>query len=365
MIWTPGQESVLQAADEWIKYGNTPVFRLFGYAGTGKTTLAKTIAESVNDAIFASFTGKAAHVMRQKGCDGARTIHGLIYRRIELVEPEVRDSRGNIITPEKKSFYFELKNEIPDADLIIIDECSMVDARLGRDLLSFGIPVLVLGDPAQLPPVYGAGFFTGDEPDAMLTEIHRQAADNPIIRMATTVREGGRLHGTYGTSRVTTRDAIDIDEVASADQVLAGLNKTRRGLNRAVRDFRGLKGLPSKGDRLVRLRNDHGLGLMNGSLWNVTAAHRATNGLLPLSVTADDDDAASMRIDVSPEDFNGKEPEHWDFGNALTVHKAQGSEWNDVVLFDESSAFSEHRNRWLYTGITRAAEQITVVRRLP
>jgi exodeoxyribonuclease V len=101
----------------------------------------------------------------------------------------------------------------------------------------------------------------------------------------------------------------------------------------------------------------------NKPIWNVTAAHPRTNGALPLSIIADGDNDSSMRVDVDPRDFNGAEPELWDFGNALTVHKAQGSEWNDVVLFDESSAFSEHRNRWLYTGITRAAEQITVVRR--
>ena len=69
----------------------------------------------------------------------------------------------------------------------------MVDEELGRDLLSFGKPVLVLGDPAQLPPVKGGGFFTEAEPDIMLTEVHRQAADNPIIRMSMVVREGGRL----------------------------------------------------------------------------------------------------------------------------------------------------------------------------
>ena len=60
----------------------------------------------------------------------------------------------------------------------------MVDEDLGQDLLSFGTPVLVLGDPAQLPPVKGGGFFTEAEPDIMLTEVHRQAADNPIVRMS-------------------------------------------------------------------------------------------------------------------------------------------------------------------------------------
>ena len=75
----------------------------------------------------------------------------------------------------------------------------MVDAELGRDLMSFGVPVLVLGDPAQLPPIQGGGFFTEAEPDMMLTEVHRQAEDNPIIRLSMDIRAGRDLDlGRYG-----------------------------------------------------------------------------------------------------------------------------------------------------------------------
>src|ERR1700756_2284703 len=166
--FSPHQDSALKAVADWLKAkpgrnGTPPVFRLFGYAGTGKTTLARHIAEGVDGKVlFAAFTGKAALVMRNKGCDGAATIHSLIYRARESGEE----------TPS-----FELWDEAPasKANLIVIDECSMVDAELGRDLLSFGAPVLVLGDPAQLPPVQGGGFFTDAEPDVMLTEGHRQA----------------------------------------------------------------------------------------------------------------------------------------------------------------------------------------------
>ena len=70
----------------------------------------------------------------------------------------------------------------------MIDECSMVDEELGRDLLSFGKPILVLGDPAQLPPVKGGGFFTETAPDVMLTEIHRQAEGSAIIRASRAAR---------------------------------------------------------------------------------------------------------------------------------------------------------------------------------
>jgi exodeoxyribonuclease-5 len=181
MRWSPQQESALGAVRSWLKAGDRPVFRLFGYAGTGKTTLARHIAESVGgNVVYAAFTGKAAHVMRGKGCTDAGTIHSLIYRM-----------RGEDETGP--SFTLNRESTAAKAAIIIIDECSMVDEEIGRDLLTFGKPVLVLGDPAQLPPVAGGGFFTAAEPDVMLTEVHRQAADDPIIRLSMTVREGGTL----------------------------------------------------------------------------------------------------------------------------------------------------------------------------
>ncbi len=152
MQWSPEQDAALKAVASWLKSGENQVFRLFGYAGTGKTTLARTFAEGIDGEVaFGAFTGKAALVLRHKGCGNATTIHSMIYRAREA---------------ETETPSFELKTEgvASKADLIIIDECSMVDADLGRDLLSFGTPVLVLGDPAQLPPVKGGGFFTEANP---------------------------------------------------------------------------------------------------------------------------------------------------------------------------------------------------------
>src|SRR3979411_1147533 len=85
-LFTPHQDAALTAASDWFKAqrGRASIFRLFGYAGTGKTTLAKHIAEGVDGEVkFAAFTGKAALVMRNKGCDNASTIHSLIYRARE------------------------------------------------------------------------------------------------------------------------------------------------------------------------------------------------------------------------------------------------------------------------------------------
>src|SRR5215468_493146 len=259
MQWSPEQERALTAVADWLKARDRPVFRLFGYAGTGKTTLARHVADGVKgDAVFAAFTGKAAHVMRNKGCRGAGTIHSLIYR------PEGEED-------EVPTFVLNQDSAAGKASLIVIDECSMVDEEVGRDLLSFGVPVLVLGDPAQLPPVAGGGFFTDAEPDVMLTEVHRQAADDPIIRLSMVVREGERLEpGRYGESEVVRKAALDPARVLAADQALVGRNATRRAYNARLRERRGFTDpLPQADDKLVCLRNNRRKGLFNGGLWVV------------------------------------------------------------------------------------------------
>jgi exodeoxyribonuclease-5 len=349
--WSAEQSAALDRVGRWIKAGEPQVFRLFGYAGVGKTTLARHVAEAARgEAAFAAFTGKAALVMRSKGCAGASTIHALIYRA----------SEGDQGAPT-----FTLNHDGPAsrAGLIVIDECSMVDAELGRDLLSFGKPILVLGDPAQLPPVKGGGFFTEAEPDVMLTQIHRQAENDPIIRLSQIVRSGGEVaYGVYGESRVIHRGEVDAAAVLAADQVLVGVNRTRRLYNQ-----------PVAGDKLVCLRNDRVKGLINGGLWRVEALGGVRKDFVRMTVRSEDDiGRAQAKVAVLKQFFEGaeadlpypvrRESDEFDYGYALTVHKAQGSQWDSVMLFDESRAFREHRARWLYTGLTRAARKLILVR---
>lgn len=361
--WSPQQDAALKAAARWMRDPSSQVFRLFGYAGTGKTTLARTLAEDVGgDVAYAAFTGKAALVMQARGCEGAATIHSLIYR----LEDE------NEGAPK---FVLNKDSSIRKVDLVIIDEVSMVDEALGRDLLSFGAKVLVLGDPAQLPPVGGAGFFTREEPDVMLTEVHRQAKDDPIIRLSLDVREGRALaRGTYGASRVIGRDELDPEDVLGADQVLVGTNRTRHLYNGRLRALKGFQGaVPAAGERLVCLRNNRQKGLLNGGVWSVKEVLGATEHAVKMQITPEDAGSSKRRVKVAvhPLFFEGREGElSWEqirfmdeftYGYALTVHKAQGSQWDRIMLFDESRAFREDRARWLYTGLTRAAKAITVV----
>jgi len=375
MEFSPEQDRALTAVQQWLKAGDRPVFRLFGYAGTGKTTLARHFAEGVEgEVLFAAFTGKAAQVLRSKGARKASTIHSLIYRPRGEEEVEDEETGSKSIAP---TFSLNRRSPLAEAKLIVIDECSMVDEPLGRDLLSFGTPVLVLGDPGQLPPVSGGGFFTEHEPDFLLEEIHRQARDNPIIDLAQQVREGRAImYGDYGaTAKVISKTEVTTDQVLAADQVLVGTNRTRRRYNERLRELKGFDGpFPQAGDKLVCLRNDTAKGLLNGSLWTVTSAARTVKSFMNLLMRAEDEgiERYSAKVKVLKSVFEAPEADipwqerrrydDFDFGYALTVHKAQGSQWDEVILFDESRAFRDHAQRWLYTGITRASERLTIVR---
>lgn len=367
MTWSPQQDMALQQVSRWYRSARGPqVFRLFGFAGTGKSTLARAIADDVGDdgdeVLFAAFTGKAALVMRTKGCRGASTIHSLIY--------SVEDGpRGQ---PE---FVLNRHSSLRKAALLIIDECSMVGAELAKDLLSFGIKVLVLGDPAQLPPVKDAGYFTEHKPDVMLTEVHRQARDNPIIRVSMDVRNG-RAPGPCadGPCRVISRAALTTTDVLGVDQILVGLNKTRVSFNDRIRELRGIKQkMPVVGDKLVCLRNNREKSLLNGGLWTVANVLKSKPSRLMMEIKSEDDDGHHAEVGVHPYFFMGREEElswperklsdEFTYGYALTVHKSQGSQWPQVMLFDESGSFREDRWRHLYTGITRAADRLTIVTR--
>lgn len=368
--WSPQQDRAIAAVRSWLRDPHgAQVFRLFGYAGTGKTTLAKELAaEAKGTVLYATFTGKAALVLRKKGCLGASTIHSLIYR------PETNERTG------EATFVLNPESDLADAALLIVDEVSMVGDELAKDLLSFGRRILVLGDPAQLPPVKGEGFFINAEPDVMLTEVHRQAAENPIIRMSMEVRECRPLQpGRYGESVVLRRKDVDQDRmreyVLGSDQLICGLNRTRTAFNRRIRDLKGLCGMaqpwhPTIGDRLICLRNKREKHLFNGGLWSAEAV-RPRHGKLRIIAASEDEDRPPVEIDVLEHFFNGTEAsldwrirrdfDEFTFGWAITCHKSQGSQYDAPIIFDESSAFREDRSNWVYTAITRAAERVVVV----
>ena len=367
MNFTPTQSAAIKKIVAWVRSRSGPqVMRMFGYAGTGKTTLARQIADEVPGTLFGAFTGKASLVLRQKGCSSARTIHSMIYK-----------SRFDEITGAA-AYNWNPDSDVAGATLVCIDEVSMVGPDLGKDLLRYGTKVLVLGDPAQLPPVNGEGFFIDGTPDIMLTEVHRQAAENPIIAMSMTVRTGGRLvPGEYGASRVIRRadlgQAAMREIVMSADQMLVGRNATRTTFNGRVREIRfGTKDpAPRQGDKLVCLRNNHLTGLLNGGLWTVAREPSLVGDAWAMRVESLDEEGVTLDVSTHAAYFDGtqadlnwktrRKQDEFTYGYALTVHKSQGSSWPHVLVVDESSAFREHAANHLYTALTRASDRVTVV----
>lgn len=419
--WSPQQDKALLGVSRWLQNPDgKQLYRLFGYAGTGKTTLARHLAEGVDGTVlFAAYTGKAASVLRRSGATSAQTLHSLIYnpkgasqerlgelkRELEEVQHMIAEARseaagdidlhhdweppqeladremrlkGEIRAEEKNvqrpNFSLNLDSNLRHAALLVVDECSMVDEEMAMDILSFKVPVLVLGDPAQLPPVSGTGYFTNAEPDMLLTEIHRQARDNPIIDLATTVRSGGKLtHGAYGDSAVIHRATPEL--ALGADQLLVGKNATRMATNKRVRELMNRSGShwPKEGEKLVCLRNDRELGLLNGTLHEATADAEELGGYVNLRIRPEEG-GESITVPAHCEHFWGDPDQigYWDrlnaqeftYGYALTVHKSQGSQWGKVMIIDESHVFRDPatRRKWLYTAITRAADAVTIVR---
>lgn len=358
------------------------VFKLFGFAGSGKTTLAAFKAKQLGGSVLAAtYTGKAALVMRKKGFS-CSTIHSLIY--IPEMVP-VLDKEGNPTGEETLDFVLNEESDLWNAKLLIVDEVSMVNEELGKDLLSFNRPILVLGDPGQLPPVNGTGFFVNGKPDVMLTEIHRQALDNPIIRMSMDVRLGrGVKLGAHGESRVMTKAQFTRSReglLLQADQVICGLNRTRRTLNADIRKYLGfdLVAQPMVSDKLICLRNNRKKRLFNGGMWQVVSPPQFDGETFDLKLTSLDQPGVVIggglqkdnQIQVPLEFFIGEEDklpaskrrkfDEFDFGNAITCHKSQGSQYNHGLVYNENYCFRESAIQWLYTAITRMAEKIDLV----
>jgi exodeoxyribonuclease-5 len=409
IVHTEQQIDGIRRIVHWRHISDTrQVFRLFGYAGTGKSTLVKAAVDDLGlrdgEVFYATLTGKAAHVLRQMGVP-ATTIHSLIYTycpvskaQIDAIEVEIAEIKARAemfgrvadktLIAQKldelrklKSPRFTLNEEsvLRDAKLLVLDECSMVDKKTADDLKSFGVPILLIGDPGQLGPIKGeSGFTTTTDPDIFLTEIHRQALDSPIIQAATLARQGKLIpFGAMGDTVVKgKRHHLDASDLLKFDQVICGCNKTRLSLNNAMRQAKGLDSpLPVPEDKIIIQRNKHDHGLFNGQFVQMTNVHETSHSTFHGSITTDEgvelfDLACYSGEFLDHQNFDkDRDMRDWKlksrlieatYGYALTVHKSQGSGFGSVCLIDDWKSGAE-RNRWLYTGITRAANSLVIL----
>lgn len=410
----PQQRQAFDLVVDWYN-GPDQLFYLAGWAGTGKSSIARLVAAELvglENTIFGAYTAKAALVMRGYGCPNASTMHHWMYCPVsddnervlklhdDLAEvkealaadgyseaqiadhPAVQVVEGKIFQETKKArrprFSLNPSSEVGKRPLGYLDEVSMVNDQMGLHWMSFGKKTLVSGDPFQLPPVAGEGFFTRRDPNMMLTEIHRQARDNPIIALSTTLRGSCMPEpGRYGTSQVLRMDSVNPQYlrklVMESEQVIVGTNKTRHKYNNRIRQLRGYEGkYPNPGEKLVCLRNNNELGLINGGVYKVLDVITVTEEINRIDMVVEPwDGGNAVEVHCHTHHFTGdeknldkfywekREAEEFDFGYALTCHKTQGSQFKNPLIFNES--WGANRFRWLYTATTRAIDSLTLV----
>jgi exodeoxyribonuclease-5 len=348
--------------------------------------------------------------MTRKGTP-ASTIHSLIYRvseatpeEIDRVERDLLDLQrglGRMAPAErafaemqisklqlrladihKPTFLLNEQSLVRDADLIVLDEVSMVGPEMAADLLAFGKPILVLGDPGQLPPIKGTGAFTEAKPDIMLTEIHRQAGESAIIRLATMARQGIDIPPGEHDAHVwkLPRNAVRPEQMLRGGQVICGRNDTRRWLNSQIKQAAGFPAPYPAGqdEKLICLKNRHDLSLVNGMFVSLADIRHESDLAFSATITTEDGVAISgrhrfykghyddhvrydrERLTRDYREMRGLIESSW--GYAITCHKAQGSQWENVVVYDDGlSRTAEDRNRWLYTAITRAERGLVIL----
>lgn len=392
MILTKKQEEGLKIAVARYK-AHEPYTCIAGYAGTGKSTLIKFIISALNvnpeDVCYVAYTGKAATVLQQKGCPNATTAHQLLYHAKPM-------PNGTFKFTEKLSI---------DYEIVVVDEVSMLPKEMWERLLKHKKYILACGDPGQLPPIdKDTDNHVLDNPHVFLDEIMRQAQDSEIIRLSMWIREGKPLSQFPCAGeqvQIFTPDQVVSGMYGWADQILCATNAKRDYINNFVRQEKGFGKEPGVGDKIISLHNHwdrfSSLGtwaLTNGSIGTITDMKyqnihipsyisRDPIGYLMTDMRLEDGESFNeLPIDykaltTGTPTLNPKQnyllrknklmtidpPYDFAYAYAITCHKAQGSEWDKVLVFEESfpRVAEEHIN-WLYTAATRAKEKLVVVR---
>lgn len=370
LIFTPEQERAIDAIVAW--YGDqdgAQEFYLAGFAGVGKSTVVREAIDRIKSAYSISnvptgaYTGKAAHVLRKKGNMNAGTIHSMIYTPVEDPITNQVEFVRNSLGPAAM------------AELIVLDEVSMVSEDIAKDLRSFGKKMLVMGDPGQLPPVSGEGSFTNRVPDVFLKEIHRQAAGSPIIELATMARQGQYLPIGYHKDNVRVLPLTNetAEEMHNPDtQVICGVHRIRWAVTQLMRERLGFKEpIPMPGERILCCKNNKERGLFNGGQGALAKLDVIHDGGYKITGNIEGMFQKNLLCDpylfrqhfdqgASQCDFRKKRMQ-FDWGYTLTCHKAQGSSWQHITIIDDSDSFRESKWLWLYTALTRAEDGLTLL----
>ena len=369
MKLSPQQQKAVRGLTDFLSSGQQ-IYKIHGYAGTGKSTVISHVLGGRDDIVFCAPTAKAASVLRSKGTE-AVTIHSLLYTPYEYVHPRTKKPT--------LGFKENPKSPLAAGGIVVVDEASMVDAQIAEDLLRHPVKVIAIGDPGQLPPVMSKGnqSLLSGRPDVMLTEVHRTALDSPILELATYVRENKKLppwEFNKPGGRIV-RHSSEAGEFTSFDQIIVGRHKTRFRVNDFVRRQRGFQGsFPNAGETVLCKMNKIDKGLINGAQYTVRSSMKVDEDSLIVDLVAEDGTiipetawtygflgARGMEHLARMPMNDRKENLILWHSEAITCHSSQGSEWGKVLVNDESRSFNTP-GPWLYTALTRAQEEVVIVR---
>jgi exodeoxyribonuclease-5 len=244
------------------------------------------------------------------------------------------------------------------------------------DLAKTGAKVLFVGDPGQLPPVGDSGYFTYARPDAMLSQIMRNAG--PIAQLSMKIRLGQDIDRFIETEQIIKRPkaGFEVRDFTTYDQILCGTNAMRQRLNRTIRKLEGREAvMPEAGEKLICLKNNYKMGgMLTNGIQAISTSSAVVDSTGDWVIDMLYDGEPKYRVPLYDYPFQShynpnaeQEPIHtrqgmaeFDYAYCITVHKSQGSEWEKVAVVDDG-LFSEDRNfrkRWLYTAITRAKDRL-------
>jgi exodeoxyribonuclease-5 len=335
----------------------------------------KKLNLDMEEVAVAAYVGKAVLVLLRNGLY-ASTIHSLIYdcRVMHFYDEKLKRKKGKIFISKKE----ELD---PDIKLIIIDEATMVNNVMLDDLLSFEIPIIFIGDNNQLPPIYGVCSVM-KEPHYTLKKIMRQAEGNPIVKLSQMILNDEELKlGEYGDSRVLNQfDEVNESMLSKYDIILCGKNKVRENLTNIIRnDILKYPKKPIVGDKMICRQNDwnecvDGIFLTNGLVGILEGIDYS--GMKHDYLTIDfrpefiNDSFLDLRLDLQylnssvaeRRDYGVSEYHKFEFGYVITVHLAQGSEYDNVLYFDDIFPDRDTTKKLRYTAITRASKSIVYVK---
>lgn len=360
------QEQAVKGLRKFLK-SDRKLFKLHGVAGSGKSSVVSHVLRGEEKVHYAAPTAKAAKVLIDKGVD-AKTLHSLFLQPVEVLDEHTKKS--------KLVFKENPKSILWGGGIIVIDESSMVAGWLTERLMEYPVKVVAVGDPFQLPPVRSSGSLLTGKPDALLEQVHRQALDSPVLELATYVRERGHLPSVFERGQTAiVNDPRDRD-MLSYDQVLVGTHKTRLNANAHLRKLKGRRSaMPEAGETVLAKKNILEKGIVNGGQYKVSRILDTPDDFVYAELVTDE---GTVDTTAWKHGFTGSKGleklndmgfkdraenlELW-HSESITGHASQGSQWPSVMVVDESKVFRSSAAKWLYTCITRAENDVTVVRR--